>query len=151
MEILIRVIMNKKHFAVIINATLLIAALPILPAQTVYKWVDENGGVHYGENAPKIHTKLDELKLDTVPAKNKKRPAARFEYTPAQTNKKKKNKSQTTKQTRAAQALAKKCAKYQEKYNHTTSKMRAGYTAKQYDGLEAKRRHYRKQLRLHCR
>jgi len=151
MEILVRVIMNKKIFAVIINAILLIAVLPILPAQTVYKWVDENGRVHYGEHPPQTHTKLDELSLEAAPANKTKRPIPRFKYTPAKSNNKKKKKSQILKQKRAAVALAKKCAKYQEKYDHTTSKMRTGYTAKQYDGLEKKRRHYRKQLRLHCR
>ncbi len=142
--------MNKERYVVIIVAILLCAAQPRLHAQTVYKWMDEDGGVHYGENPPQRHTNLDELKLESGPAGQETQRIPRFKYTPARSNKNKKR-SQMLKQQRAAQALAKKCASYREKYDHYTSKMRAGYTANQYDGLEAKRRHYRKQLRIHCR
>lgn len=129
--------------------TVLIASVPaILQADTVYKWVDERGQVHYAEQPP-AHAKTQTLDIETAATPPQARPPLKFTYTTPKSSKKKKIKR--SKQRRRAAQLAQRCEKYRDKHRYYTSKMRLGYKAKQYNTLEDKRRYYRDQVARYCR
>lgn len=127
----------------------LISLSPMTGARTVYKWVDVQGGIHYGDLAPGRAAGVTPVQLeeDLEPAA----PTAplRFRDTP-QRPKPRKGPAHGA-QISAGERLAKRCARYRERLSYYRSKMRAGYKAHQYNALEEKRRHYRRQLHRECR
>ena len=131
--------------------TLLIAVVlvpSVLHAETIYKWVDEHGTVHYGDVPPTAATRSDSMHRDTRAGPRPKKSVSVNHKPPHVTNEK--TDQQTLNQKSPDERLVKRCAVYQDKYDYYTSRMRAGYKAQQYTGLEQKRRHYREQLRRSC-
>ncbi len=132
----------------LLSVTLLLLG-PGAGARTVYKWVDEQGGVHYGGQAPDLTQGVTPVQIEELPEAAATRAPLRFRDTPARPRPRK-GPSRTTRHD-SAERLARRCARYRERLAYYTSKMRAGYRARQYNTLEGKRRDYRRRLHRECR
>jgi hypothetical protein len=130
----------------------LIASLLTFPPaahpQTVYKWVDDKGTVHYDENPPANNTPHESLDIPVDQIESKYETPPTFKYTPS--NKKSKRSKRKNRRS-SQQRIAQRCDDYSKKFAHYTSRLRAGYKAKQYNHLTEKRRYYRQLLRDHCK
>jgi hypothetical protein len=118
----------------------------VVGARTVYKWTDEQGRIHYGGQAPETGP-MSTLQIKDAP-RSAPAPTPRLRVTPTKPRPRKSPNGAD--QRRSAERLARRCAGYRKKLAYHTSKMRAGYTARQYNALEDKRRHYRRQLHRQC-
>ena len=116
--------------------------------QTVYKWVDDEGTVHYGENPPTNNTPHESLDIPVDRIEPKYQTPPTFKYTPSN---KKPKRSKGKNRRSSQQRLAERCEYYSKKFAHYTSRLRTGYKPKQYNHLTEKRRYYRHLLRTHCR
>jgi hypothetical protein len=117
-------------------------------ARTVYKWIDEQGQAHYGEQAPELAGGVTPLQIEDAPRARPRPAPLRFSYTPTRSRPRKDPSGSTRKN--AAQRAARRCARYRNKLAYYRARMRAGYKARQYNTLEDKRRHYRRQLHREC-
>ncbi len=122
-------------------------SISLLSAQTIYKWVDENGSVNYGGTPPAGITRINTLSVYNAP--NSEDPKSSPPNEHKTTNNKKGEKFKQSKN--STQNPNRKCAFYKKKLSYYISRMRAGYVAKQYNHLEQKRRKYRRKVLQSCR
>ncbi len=116
--------------------------------QTVYKWIDDEGTVHYDENPPANITPHESLDIPVDQIEPKYQTPPTFKYTPSN---KKPKRSKRKNRSSSQQRIAQRCEYYSKKFAHYTSRLRAGYKPKHYNHLTEKRRYYRQLLRDHCR
>ncbi len=130
----------------------------------VYKWVDEDGQVHYGDEPPKAsieQQRLDipSLSTDSKPA-NGLRPSevralkAIEKRKKLQKKKRKAKEKEEKKQKREAEKKAKyhrkKCKRYTLLHKRIRKQLRAGYDTKKGRRLHEKEREYADQMKEHC-
>ncbi len=144
--------LNNKHKIYLLLLITIVLSIPIRlsSAQTIYKWVDDNGSVHYGGNPPINITEFNTLRIENV-SKSEAPIAPSSSEDKKFPKEKKKKQDKHNKSKYATKSLDHICALYKKKLNHYISRMRAGYEAKQYNHLEGKRREYRRKLWQFCR
>ena len=61
--------LNNKHKIYLLLLITIVLSIPIRlsSAQTIYKWVDDNGSVHYEGNPPMNITEFNTLRIENVP------------------------------------------------------------------------------------
>lgn len=115
-------------------------------AATIYKWKDEHGKTHYGDQAPGNH-EATAVRPNDLPHIHSSEEPKRIEFWKRP---KRKSKMRDTAKTQRSKHRN-KCRQYEQKIEAINSALRSGYKEPKGNKLRAKRRKYKDLLYEQCR
>jgi hypothetical protein len=133
--------------------TRLVAALALfltctIHADTIKRWTDTQGRIHYGDTAP-ADAAVVEVEIDPNHNVHEAPPTPHF--TPTAPRKRPvHNDATAARAARERREREEKCADYQEKFDHLRARMRAGYKASQYNRLMEQEASLTRKIKTYC-